>query len=63
MLPFDMVNGNILLPLGTNDQYPFVMDTFIASFSEYKVAWMLLFFAGVLFWAFRSRFRRPPKDD
>lgn len=34
------------------------MDSFIASFGEYKVAWMLVFFVGVLFWAFRSRFRR-----
>jgi cbb3-type cytochrome oxidase subunit 3 len=38
------------------------MDSFIAWFNEYKVAWMLVFFAGVLFWAFRSRFRRPPKN-
>jgi len=38
------------------------MDSFIAWFNEYKVAWMLLLFVGVLYWAFRSRFRRPPKE-
>jgi hypothetical protein len=38
------------------------MDAIIASFIANKVTWMLVFFAGVLFWAFRSRFRRPPKN-
>jgi cbb3-type cytochrome oxidase subunit 3 len=38
------------------------MDALLASFSDYKVAWMLLLFVGVLYWAFRSRFRRPPKE-
>lgn len=38
------------------------MDAILASFEEYKVAWMLVLFAGVLYWAFKSRFRRPPKD-
>lgn len=33
------------------------MDAFIAQFAEYKVAWMLALFVGVLYWAFRSRFR------
>ena len=65
MLPFDIANGNILLPLRIIDQYLFIgrrrMDTFIESFNEYRVAWMLVFFVGVLFWAFRARFRRPPK--
>ncbi len=37
------------------------MDAFIESLNEYRVAWMLVFFVGVLFWAFRARFRRPPK--
>ncbi len=40
-------------------------------FFDYKVAWMMVLFVGVLYWAFRSRYtnrpRRPPqrpkKDD
>ena len=30
-------------------------------FTDNKVAWMLLLFVGVLYWAFRSRYRG--KDD
>jgi cbb3-type cytochrome oxidase subunit 3 len=35
-----------------------MIDGLVASIREYKVAWMLGLFAGVLYWAFKARFRR-----
>jgi cbb3-type cytochrome oxidase subunit 3 len=34
------------------------MDTLRELLQEYKVAVMLVLFAGVLYWAFKSRFQR-----
>lgn len=35
-----------------------MLDALTAFLSAYRVEWMLLLFTGVLYWAFRSRFRR-----
>jgi cbb3-type cytochrome oxidase subunit 3 len=35
-----------------------MIDGLVASIREYKVAWMLGLFVGVLYWAFKARFRR-----
>lgn len=37
------------------------MDAIMQTISDNKVAWMLVLFVGVLYWAFRSRFRAPKK--
>ena len=35
----------------------------IEGFRENAVVWMLLMCCGILYWAFRPRFRRPPNPD
>jgi len=35
-----------------------MINGLLESFREYNVAWMLGLFAGVLYWAFKTRFRR-----
>jgi len=32
-------------------------------FREHAVVWMMVFFVGILYWAFRPRFRRRPARD
>lgn len=40
------------------------MQGLLDAFRDNAVLWMMLFFCGILYWAFRPRFRRrPPPED
>ena len=39
------------------------MQSWIDGFRENVVVWMLVFFIGILYWAFRARFQRPNKSE
>jgi len=39
------------------------IQVFLDGFRDNAVFWMLTFFVGILYWAFRPRFRQPNRDD
>jgi|GEM_PF-2224085 len=44
---------------GVRMEFQGLMD----EFREHAVVWMMVFFVGILYWAFRPRFRRRPARD
>ena len=39
------------------------MQGLVDAFRDNAVLWMMIFFVGILYWAFRPRFSRSKRDD